>query len=243
MLFGGGAAGARIATKEDSMKRSTILRVSIVGALCAIVGAAAGIAGSSASSSPAPHPRLGLGGPGFFFFKHGPLAGAPGPLAGVLGPLAGVLGPLAGVSGPPVHVEAVVPKQGGGFETLTMDRGSFSSLSGSQLTIKEGTKTATYKTVSVTIPSGATVRRNDASAQLTELKPGDQVTVVQSPSSTVVIANDAKHELRFKPGLLPGLLGRHELPRKGSGLPSLPVPPAGAGAREAAPGEQVGPGA
>ena len=221
MLFGGGAAGARIATKEDSMKRSTILRVSIVGALCAIVGAAAGIAGSSASSSPAPHPRLGLGGPGFFF-KHGP---------------------LAGVFGPPVHVEAVVPKQGGGFETLTMDRGSFSSLSGSQLTIKEGTKTATYKTVSVTIPSGATVRRNDASAQLTELKPGDQVTVVQSPSSTVVIANDAKHELRFKPGLLPGLLGRHELPRKGSGLPSLPVPPAGAGAREAAPGEQVGPGA
>ena len=236
MLFGGGAAGARIATKEDSMKRSTILRVSIVGALCAIVGAAAGIAGSSASSSPATHPRLGLGGPGRFFFKHGPLAGA-------IGPLAGVFGPLAGVSGPPVHVEAVVPKQGGGFETLTMDRGSFSSLSGSQLTIKEGTKTATYKTVSVTIPSGATVRRNDASAQLTELKPGDQVTVVQSPSSTVVIANDAKHELRFKPGLLPGLLGRHELPRKGSGLRSLPLPPAGAGAREAAPGEQVGPGA
>ena len=228
MLSGSGASGARIPTKEDSMKRSTILRVSIVGALCAIVGAAAGIAGSSASSSPATHPRLGLGGPGFFF-KHGPLAG--------------VFGPLAGVSGPPVHVEAVVPKQGGGFETLTMDRGSFSSLSGSQLTIKEGTKTATYKTVSVTIPSGATVRRNDASAQLTELKPGDQVTVVQSPSSTVVIANDAMHELRFKPGLLPGLLGRHELPRKGSGLPSLPLPPAGAGAREAAPGEQVGPGA
>ena len=136
-----------------------------------------------------------------------------------------------------------MPKQGGGFETLTMDRGSFSSLSGSQLTIKEGTKTATYKTVSVTIPSGATVRRNDASAQLTELKPGDQVTVVQSPSSTVVIANDAKHELRFKPGLLPGLLRRHELQRKGFGLPPLPVPPAGAGAREAAPGEQVGPGA
>jgi hypothetical protein len=210
------------------MKRSTILRLSIVGALCAIVGAAAGIAGSSASSSPAPHPRLGLGGPGFFF-KHGPLAG--------------LFGPLAGVSGPPVHVEAVVPKQGGGFETVTMDRGSFSSLSGSQLAIREGTKAATYKTVSVSIPSGATVRRNGASAQLSDLKPGDEVTVVQSPSSTVVIANDAKHELRFKPGLLPGLLRRHELPPKGSGLPPLPLPPAGAGASEAAPGAQVGPGA
>jgi hypothetical protein len=214
------------------MKRSTILRLSIVGALCAIVGAAAGIAGSSASSSPAPHPRLGLGGPGFFFFKHGPLAGATGPLAGVFGP-------LAGVSGPPVHVEAVVPKQGGGFETLTMDRGSFSSLSGSQLTIKEGTKTATYKTVSVTIPSGATVRRNGVPAQLSDLKPGDDVTVVQSPPGTVVIANDAKHKLRFKPGLL----RRHEFLRKGSGLPPLPLPPAGAGATEAAPGAHVGPGA
>jgi hypothetical protein len=225
MLFGSGAAGARIATKEDPMKRSTILRLSIVGALCAIAGAAAGIAGSSASSTPAPHPRIGLGGRGFFFFKHGPLAGASGP--------------LADVSGPPVHIEAVVPKRGGGFETVTMDRGSFSSLSASQLTINEGTKTATYKTVTVTIPSGATVRRNGVPAQLSDLKPGDDVTVVQSPRSTVVIANDAKHKLRFKPGLL----RRHELPRNGSGLPPLPLPPAGAGATEAAPGAHVGPGA
>jgi hypothetical protein len=47
-----------------------------------------------------------------------------------------------------------------------------------------------------------------------------------------VIANDAKHKLRFKPGLL----RRHELPRNGSGLPQLPLPPAGAGATGAAPG-------
>jgi hypothetical protein len=206
-----------IATKEDSMKRSTVLRMSIVGALCAIAGAAAGIAGSSASSSPAPHPRIGLGGPGFFF-KHGP---------------------LAGVSGPPVHADAVVPKQGGGFETVTMDRGSFSSLSANQLTINAGTKTATYKTVTLTIPSGATIRLNGVQAQLSDLRSGDEVTVLQSPPNTVVIAHDAKHVLRFQPGLL----RRHELGRGGGGPLPLPLPPAGAGATEAAPGEQVGPGA
>jgi hypothetical protein len=216
MLSGSGAVAVRIATKEDPMQRSTILRISIVGALCAIAGAAAGIAGSSASSSPAPHPRIGLGGLGFF--KHGPLADA---------------------SGPPVHVDAVVPKQGGGFETVTMDRGSFSSLSANQLAINEGTKTSTYKTVTLTIPSGATVRRNGLQAQLSDLRSGDEVTVVQSPPSTVVIAHDAKHELGFQPGLL----RRHGLPRTGYGLPPLPLRPGGAGATEAAPGGQVGPGA
>jgi hypothetical protein len=218
MLSGSGAAGARIATEEDSMKRSTILRTSTVGALCAIAGAAAGIAGSSASSSRAPHPRIGPGGLGFF--KHGPLADA---------------------SGPPVHVDAVLPKQGGGFETVTMDRGSFSSLSANQLAINEGTKTATYKTVTLTIPAGATVRRNGVPAQLSDLRSGDQVTVIQSPASTAVIAHDSKHELRFQPGLL----RRHDLQRRGYGqLPSpLEPPPAGAGASEAAPGAQAGPGA
>ena len=205
------------------MKRSTILRTSIVGGLCAIAGAAAGIAGSSASSSPAPHPRIGLGGRGFFFFKHGPLAGASGP--------------LADASGPPVHVDAVVPKRGGGFETVTMDRGSFSSLSADQLTINEGTKTATYKTVTLTIPPGATIRRNGVRAQLPDLRPGDEVMVMQSPPNTVVIAHDAKHELGFPPGLL----RRHELGRRGYGV--LGLPPAGGGASEAAPGEEVGPGA
>jgi hypothetical protein len=216
MLSGSGAAGARFATKEDSMKRSTILRTSIVGALCAIAGAAAGIAGSSASSSPAPHPRIGLGGLGFF--RHGPLGDA---------------------SGPPVHLDAVVPKQGGGFETVTMDRGSFSSLSANQLTINEGTKTATYKTVTLTIPSGATIRRNGVRAQLAELRSGDEVIVMQSPPNTVVIAHDAQHELRFRPGLL----RRHGLEGRGYGLLALPLSPGGAGATEAAPPEQVGPGA
>jgi len=191
------------------MRRSTVLRVSIVGALCALVGAAAGIAGSSASSSPARHLQIAPGRHGFFFRG----------------------GPLADASGPPVHSDAVVPKQGGGFMTLTMDRGRFSSVSADQLTITEGTKTDTYKTVTLTIPSGATIRRNGAQAQLSELRSGDEVSVLQSPKTTVVIAHDAKHQLQFRPGLL----RRRALPPSRHGLMAPTPPPPGAGP-EVAPG-------
>src|SRR5262249_60546070 len=136
---------------------------------------AAAAAGPPAPPSPAPRPPIGPGARGFFF-KHGPLADA---------------------SGPPVHFDAVVPKRGGGFETVTMDRGSFASLTANQLTINEGTRTATYKTVTLTIPSGATIRRNGVRAQLSDLRSGDEVAVKQSRPNTVVIAHDAKHELRF----------------------------------------------
>jgi hypothetical protein len=99
-----------------------------------------------------------------------------------------------------------------------MDRGSFSSLSGDQLTITEGTKSATYKTVTLTIPSGATVRRNEAQAQLSDLKAGDEVNVLQGPKSTVVIANDAQHQLTLKPPVI-----RHgDAPRIAPGAPAVP---------------------
>ena len=157
------------------MQRSTMMRTGAVGAICALAGATAGIAGSSASSSK-------------------PTNTAVAPAAIVDGP--GVrfkFGPLADAAGPPVHSDTVVPNEKGGFDTVTMDRGSFSSLSGNQLTITEGTKTATYKTVTLTIPSGATVRRNGEAAKLSDLKSGDTVMVMQSPKATVVAANDAQH--------------------------------------------------
>jgi len=54
----------------------------------------------------------------------------------------------------------VVPNRAGnGFDTITEDQGAFQSLSGDQLTITEGTKTLTYKTVTLTIPSNAIVYR------------------------------------------------------------------------------------
>jgi hypothetical protein len=163
------------------MQKSTVVRTGAVGVVCALAGGAAGIAASSASSSrPTP-------------------VKPPGAIAEAIGPLLGP-GPLADAAGPPVHSDSVVPNEKGGFDTITMDRGRFSSLSGDQLTITEGSKTATYKTVTLTIPSDATVRRNGEVAKLSDLKAGDTVLVLQGPKGTLVAAHDAQHPdlLRFK---------------------------------------------
>jgi len=157
------------------MQRSTMMRMGAVGAVCALAGATAGIAGSSASSSKPTQTAV----------ASAAIADGPGVRL--------KFGPLADAAGPPVHSDTVVPNEKGGFDTVTMDRGSFSSLSGDQLTITEGTKTATYKTLTLTIPSGASVTRNGEAAKLSDLKSGDTVMVAQSPQGTVVAAHDAQH--------------------------------------------------
>jgi hypothetical protein len=95
--------------------------------------------------------------------------------------------------------------------------GSFSSLSGEKLTITEGTKTATYKTLTLTIPSGAAVTRNGEAAKLSDLKSGDMVMVAQSPQGTDVAAHDAQH-----PDVLQLKL---RVPQKGEHRFPLPRPP------------------
>ena len=159
------------------MKRSRILLMSAIGGVCALGGAAAGIAGSSASPSKSPKAAIPL----------------DARMATAHGAMAFGVGPLKDAAGPPVHSEAVVPNDKGGFDTITMDRGSFTSLSGDQLTITEGTSSATYKKATLNIPSGAPVRRNGEKAQLSDLKAGDTVLVAQSPDGTVVDAHDAQH--------------------------------------------------
>jgi hypothetical protein len=132
----------------------------------------------------------------------------------------------------------VVPNKNGGFDTMTMDRGRFSSLSGDQLTITEGTKTATYKTVTLTIPSGATVRRNGDAARLSDIKSGDTVMVLQSPQGTVVTAHDAQHPDVLQLKLRMPQKGEHPLP-----LPKPPpVPQEGASGNsgEGAPAPEAG---
>jgi hypothetical protein len=176
-------------------------RMVVIGAVCAVVGAAAGIAGSVASSSHG-HPAGR---------HHGPLVGLPfhgGPFGGG-----------------PVHVQAVVPNRAGtGFQTVTIDSGAFKALSGDQLTITEGTKSVTYKTVTLTIPSAATIRRNGASANLSGLKPGDRVHVLQLPGGTFVMAADAQHQAR--PGELHRRFrgGWRGFGRRGFGPPGGPPP-------------------
>jgi hypothetical protein len=196
------------------MQKSTVVLTSAVGAVCALAGGAIGIAGSSASSPSQPR-TLGWR--------------ADGPRVALAGPMLG-FGPLLDAAGPPVHSDAVVPNEKGGFDTVTMDRGSFSSLSGDQLTITEGTKTATYKTVTLTIPSNATVRRNEEKAQLSDLKAGDEVMVAQSPNGTFVVAHDAQHPgpLPLAVRVTPGGQGPPQL--RGEGPPPAKlVPPPGEG--------------
>jgi hypothetical protein len=87
-----------------------------------------------------------------------------------------------------VHGDLVVHTQSG-FVTVTFDRGKVDSVNGQQLTITEGTKKASYKTVTLTIPSNATVRANRQTASLSGLKPGQRVAVLEGPKRTLVIAH------------------------------------------------------
>ncbi len=86
-----------------------------------------------------------------------------------------------------VHANAVVATKSG-FATVTVDRGFVQSVNGQQLTIREGTKTATYKTVTLTIPSNALVRDNRRASALSALTDGQRVAVVQAPQRTWVVA-------------------------------------------------------
>jgi hypothetical protein len=86
-----------------------------------------------------------------------------------------------------VHANVVVATKSG-FETVTVDRGFVQSVSGQQLTIREGTKKATYKTVTLTIPTNATVRDNRQTSPLSALTDGQRVLVAQAPQRTWVIA-------------------------------------------------------
>jgi hypothetical protein len=155
------------------MQRKTLVRAGLVAGACALVGAAGGIAGSAAAPSQSTNTTTNGK------QERGPHFGMRMGLGG----------------GPAVHAELVVPnRDGNGFETVTLDNGTVKSVDGDQLTITEGTQSATYKDVTLTIPSGAKVQRNFAAAQLSDLKAGDRVHVSSSPEGTFVFAVDADHQ-------------------------------------------------
>ena len=57
-----------------------------------------------------------------------------------------------------VHADLVVPTKDGKFASVRVDRGFVEKVEGNTLTLREGTKKATYKTVMLDLPSGAVVR-------------------------------------------------------------------------------------
>ncbi len=140
-----------------------------VAAVCALAGAAAGIASSSAATKA----------PGKTQVRHGGFAGAGG-------------GP--GGHGMAVHsVDVVLNKAGTAYITQTEDSGTVTSVDASAgtLTIKEGTTTVTYGTPTLTIPSGATVTLDGATSSLEKLADGDHVQVSSSSEGTTVFATDS----------------------------------------------------
>jgi hypothetical protein len=158
------------------MQRKTLVRGGLVAGACALVGAAGGIAGSAAAPSQNTQTPTTTNGKPKWGDHRG---GRPGFMGG----------------GPVVHGDLVVPnKAGNGFVTVTLDSGTVKSVSGDQLTITEGTQSATYKDATVTIPSGAKVQRNFADAQLSDLQAGDRVRVSSSSEETTVFAVDANHQ-------------------------------------------------
>ncbi len=86
-----------------------------------------------------------------------------------------------------VHGDLVVATKSG-FATITLDRGVAQSVNGQTLTLTEGTKQLTGKTVTLTIPANAWVRDDRHKATLADIQRGQRVIVVQAPHRTLVIA-------------------------------------------------------
>ena len=160
-------------------------KIFAVALACGAIGAAAGIAGGvAAPAQKAAH-------------AHARAAHAQGDRIGGLPPF--------GPGGMEVHEEAVVlNKAGNGFITVTADNGSVQTVSGDQLTIKEGVGSVTYKTVTLTIGANAAVTRNFKTASLSDLQSGDHVHVASSSEGTTVHADDGSvRPPHIAPGMLP----------------------------------------
>jgi hypothetical protein len=162
------------------MNRRGLGRVAVVIAICAFVGALAGIAGTAAAPSKSNKAAVKKAAKRQMHevrraFRGGFMPGPAGPGFG------------------PVHAEVVVPNQDGtGFLTITTDTGTLNSVDGTTVHLKEGTTQTTYKDdAAIDVGSGARVIRNGANATLSDLKQGDHVRVITgAPKGNVVIAAD-----------------------------------------------------
>jgi hypothetical protein len=148
------------------------LKVATVGAACAAAGAGAGAIATASGAGTATTAQQGAS-------THAAARSAPRAHA------------RRALVRRAVEGDVVVATKGG-FATVTLHRGFVQAVKGRQLTIREGTKKATYKTVTLAIPAGAKVRDNGNSASLSQLTAGQRVGVLQGPKRTVVVARTPK---------------------------------------------------
>jgi hypothetical protein len=144
----------------------------VIGACAALgaVGAYMGNAGSSPSTSSAATAKTKLAGPN--------------------GQRRGPFGRLRRA----VHADLVVPTQGGKFVNVAVDRGVVQKVEGSSLTLTEGTKNATYKSITIDLPSNAVVRIKRKPGKLSDVKAGQRAMVVRGPQRTLVAIRNAKQQ-------------------------------------------------
>ncbi|MGI8558778.1 MAG: hypothetical protein ACR2ND_10810 [Solirubrobacteraceae bacterium] len=157
------------------MNRFRLTRVGAVGIASAALGVGAGAAALGSASAAGPHQptahQARLGG------KGGGKRGGRGPLK---------------LLRRAVHADAVIVANGGKFVPVTFDRGIVQSVAGNQLTLTEGTKQASYKTVTLTVPADAIVHNDRALSQLSSIKPGQRAFVFVGPKHTRVGAFTVK---------------------------------------------------
>ena len=141
---------------------------------------------------------------------------------GAAGEIAGSTAAPGGGGGPgprgakAVHVEAVVlNKARDAFITETLDHGKVKTISGSDITITESARGVTYKDVTITIPAGATIKRNGKTAALSALKVGDRVEVARSSDGTRVHAGARGRRQLPSPAWRQAPLGARAAPSEG----------------------------
>jgi hypothetical protein len=189
--------------QEVPMNRKRL--IGSIAAACAAAALTAGIAegsGTTTQNSTATQPPTTGGAPMPGHDGHGGPPGGRRPGGGA------------------VHsVDVVLNKAKSAYITQTTDEGTVESVdsSGGSITLLEGTKSLPYKTVTVTVPSNATVTLDGKSSALVA---GDRVSVSSSSDGTDVMAMDSS----FKPdggSPPPGAKGQAP-PGEGSSASSSP---------------------
>lgn len=153
------------------MPTPKIAKVGGVVAACAALGAVGAYVGNAASSPSS-------------------TSAAPANVkqAGPNGHRRGALGRLRRA----VHADLVVATKDGKFVNVTVDRGIVEKVEGNSLTLEEGTKNATYKTMTIDLPSNTVVRIKRTPGKLSDVKAGQHAMVVRGSQRTAVIVRNGK---------------------------------------------------
>jgi hypothetical protein len=160
-------------------RRNLVVGLATVAVLAA---AATGVALASTSGTPSPSPSGSSASPNPGTQKQEGVPGTGGRQRGPGGLHGGGFGGGfggPGLAGPlgALHGEFVVPKQGGGYQTLVVQRGSVSSVSASTITVKSDDG------FSATYAVNADALVNAARDGIGSIKKGDEVSVVAQQKS------------------------------------------------------------